>query len=367
MSFLKSIAKKKLDYYYLIDRLLSVNALYNMLLSKRSKGKSFQVKKYVLDRYFLNHEHFVLMRRMDTDLKTNQLSRYLVDKPLLEYIEKKTNGNFNSVYYYAGNFYLCFEDFETGKRTKGPMIGTCVSINRDEHFKSCVYDDCSTIIFEEFISQSGLYLNNECQRFEHLVSTIFRNDFTGKKIFMIGNTLSKINPYVDYWNLQESCNISETPGRLDLHEKIASDGSSILIAIEDCSASVSDNGFFGQASKNISNNHYSTREYSKFFEPFKKENSLFEIIYKINKFSFKICLYSSSDGMCLYIFPSNSETLFTISPVPSANVFNIPKLNRNNRAMLNMINLWNLNRVFYSTDTCGTDFNDCLTAYGNIF
>ena len=338
-----------------------------MLLSKRSKGKSFQCKKYVLEQFFDKHEHFVLMRRMDTDLKTSQMSRYLIDKKLLEYIEKRTNGNFNSVTFYAGNFYLCHEDFESGKKTKGPLIGTCVSINRDEHFKSCVYDDCTTIIFEEFISQSGLYLNDECIRFEHLVSTIFRNNFTGKKIFMIGNTLSKINPYVDYWNLVESCDISEEPGRLDLYEKTASDNSIIKIAIEDCSAEISDNGFFGSATKNISNNHYSTREYSKFFEKFDKDRCLFELIYKVSKFSFKICLYDSSEGLCLYIFPSKASTMFTISPIPSANFFNLPKLDNTNKAMKNMIELWRLNRVFYSTDTCGTDFNDCLTAYGNIF
>ena len=367
MSFLKSLKKKKLDYYYLIDRLLSVDALYNMLLSKRSKGKSFQCKKYVLERFFDHKEHFVLIRRMDTDLKTAQMSRYLIDKKLLELIEKKSNGNFNSITFYAGNFYLCYEDFESGKKTRGPLIGTCVSINRDEHFKSCVYDDCSTIIFEEFISQSGLYLKDECVRFEHLVSTIFRNDFTNKKIFMIGNTLSKINPYVDYWNLQESCNISEEPGRLDLYEKIASDGSIIKIAIEDCSAEISDNGFFGSATKSISNNNYSTREYSKFFENFEQDKCLFEIIYKVNKFSFKICLYDSSEGLCIYIYPSKAQTMFTISPTASANIFNIPRLDCNNLAMKNLVDLWRLNRVFYSSDTCGTDFNDCLTAYGNIF
>ncbi len=74
------------------------------------------------------------------------------------------------------------------------------SLSLSGKYKSKQYDDnYKYIIFEEFVSEDGVYIRNEWQRFNSVISTITRN--RGAKVFLIGNTVSRFNPYFENFGI----------------------------------------------------------------------------------------------------------------------------------------------------------------------
>ena len=74
--------------YYNISNLLKTNAQWLMLLGQRANGKSYQVKKTVLEDAFRDKGKFVYLRRYKADLKQSFVTAYFDDMP----VEKITNG-----------------------------------------------------------------------------------------------------------------------------------------------------------------------------------------------------------------------------------------------------------------------------------
>ena len=79
--------------YYNISNLLNTKAQWLMLLGQRANGKSYQVKKTVLEDAYNNKGKFVYLRRYRADMKQAFVTAYFDDMP----ISKITNGEFDSV------------------------------------------------------------------------------------------------------------------------------------------------------------------------------------------------------------------------------------------------------------------------------
>ena len=75
-----------------------------------------------------------------------------------------------------------------------------MALSASTHYKSTQYPFVKNMIFEEFVTD-GLYLQNECNLLMQLVSTVFRNRKDGK-VFLIGNTISRVCPYFYEWELR---------------------------------------------------------------------------------------------------------------------------------------------------------------------
>ena len=88
--------------YYNIENLLATKAQYLMLLGQRANGKSYQVKKTVLEDAYHDKGKFVYLRRFRADLKQAYVTSYFDDMP----IRKITNGEYDSVRAINGNIYL---------------------------------------------------------------------------------------------------------------------------------------------------------------------------------------------------------------------------------------------------------------------
>ena len=61
---------------YDITNLLKTNAEYMIILGQKSNGKSYQVKKTVIEDAYKNGNRFVYLRRWDTDAKAKKVNRY---------------------------------------------------------------------------------------------------------------------------------------------------------------------------------------------------------------------------------------------------------------------------------------------------
>lgn len=54
--------------YYSVDRVVSYNALLNLIIGERGVGKTYGFKTYAVKRFLNKGKQFVYMRRYETDL-----------------------------------------------------------------------------------------------------------------------------------------------------------------------------------------------------------------------------------------------------------------------------------------------------------
>ena len=187
------MAKEK---FYSLENILQHNADYNIIYGERSNGKTTSVLEYALDDHIKSGyvNQLAIIRRWEEDFKGKNGQQMFENIINLGWVSEKTNGKYNSVYYYSQRWYLCNYD-EYGNKLCQQENPFCLgfSITSEEHYKSTSYPNVKTILFDEFITRQ-YYLPEEFVKFQNLLSTIIRLR-TDVKIFMCGNTINKYCPY----------------------------------------------------------------------------------------------------------------------------------------------------------------------------
>lgn len=184
------------ESFYRLDSILSHNADYNMIYGERSNGKTTAVLEYGLDDHIHSgyKNQMAIIRRWEEDFKGKNGQQMFENVVHLGWVEEKTKGTFNSIYYYSQRWYLCsYDEFGNKTAQAEEPFALGFSISSEEHYKSTSYPQVKTILFDEFITRQ-YYLPEEFVKFQNLLSTIIRLR-TDVKIFMCGNTINKFCPY----------------------------------------------------------------------------------------------------------------------------------------------------------------------------
>lgn len=189
-----------LGKYYNLSKLLKQNATFNILYGGRNSGKSYAVKNYCVEEAFLNNKLFMLLFRRQSGKNTNsQIETYFNDCK----IKKITKGEWEGVKVRAKKLYLIREEMDKNYKIKikyGPCIGGVGFLDSAEELKSLCFEYVH-FIFEEFITKTG-YVEEEPVILDSLISTVVRQKAREEiKVFLIGNTVSRVNPYRTEWNL----------------------------------------------------------------------------------------------------------------------------------------------------------------------
>lgn len=210
--------------YYSLKNILSKNAQYNIIFGERSNGKTYSVLKYGLERYVKHGEQTAIVRRWQEDF-TGKRGVTLYDAIVANgEVTRLTGGEYTNIYYWGSKWYLC--RYEDGKRINAPEpFAYGFSISSMEHDKSTSYPLITTICFDEFITRTA-YLPDEFVLFMNVISTIVRQR-KNVKIFMLGNTVNKFNPYFVEMGLHHSKNMK--PGDIDIYRYGESD---LTVAVE---------------------------------------------------------------------------------------------------------------------------------------
>lgn len=194
MGIFKKKDKKEKKKYYCLDRIKECDAQYNVIYGERSNGKTYATLKELLEAYVKSGAQFAYLRRWDTDFKGKRGASLFDGLVRDNVISDLTNGEYNSVYYWSGRFYLSKFDKENLSRVNSPEpIGYAFAINTMEHDKSSSYPNIRNIIFDEFLTRTT-YLVDEFVLFCNVLSTIIR-DRDDVKIYMLGNTVNQYCPY----------------------------------------------------------------------------------------------------------------------------------------------------------------------------
>ena len=169
--------------WYDPNKTLTHNALFNIVIGNRSSGKSYGLKKRVIQNFIKNKQQFVYLRRFNDELDKSKETYF--DDIIL-------NKEFDVNITYKNGCYWVNEE----------LAGYAMALTKAKDYKSSSYPEVSMIIFEEFIiEENGYthYLKNEVETFLGFYMSIDR--YRGCKVFFLGNNYSQFNPYSLYWDI----------------------------------------------------------------------------------------------------------------------------------------------------------------------
>lgn len=167
------------DYYH-YTKILSYNKLFNFVIGARGVGKTFGAKKIVINNFLKTGQQFIYVRRY--------FSEHDAIKTFFDDIRPYYPGHTLQVKHQA--FYI-----------DNKVAGWYLALNTAGGKKSVSYANVSTIIFDEFIIESGGrgYLKSEVNIFLSLYETIART--RSVKVLFLSNSVSQVNPYFVFWNI----------------------------------------------------------------------------------------------------------------------------------------------------------------------
>ena len=171
--------------WYTYDKVLTYNAMLNFIIGERGVGKSYGIKKHVLKKFKKKHRQFIYLRRYDTELRKS-----LKDNEFFKDIELDPLFTEDSFYVKGDKFYMNDE-----------VCGYAIPLSKASIFKSVPFPNVDTIIFDEFLIDNNTYhyIQDEPEKLLDFMETVGR--LRNIQVFLLGNSISIINPYFDYFNI----------------------------------------------------------------------------------------------------------------------------------------------------------------------
>lgn len=211
--------------YYDMSKLLSTNATYRMVFGERSNGKTFAILSECLRDYFATGARMGYIRRFTDDFRGKR-GAVVFDSLCAEgVIERLSNGEYNSVYYYSGRWWLQRVDDGVVTLKSNEPFAYAFSLTSMEHDKGSSYPDIRNVFFDEFMSRTG-YVTDEFMLFMNTISTIVRQR-KDVRIFMAANSVNKVCPYTTEMGLTKFAKMKQ--GDLDVYTY---GNSGLTVAIE---------------------------------------------------------------------------------------------------------------------------------------
>ena len=362
--------------FYDINNILKEKCTYNIIIGKRSNGKSYAVKYLLLktaytekdpitggkiDRYEMGY-----IRRWRDEIKNSDVKKYFEDMPISEI----TNNEYTGIDVYNGDIFFCNYD-DNGKMKRGKHIGNSFALTSATHYKSLAYPKIGYCVFEEFITDS-VYLPHEENNLMSIISTIARNDEIS--VFMVGNTIDRTCPYFNTWSLsnvkkqkQDTIEIyNQHTGEIDENNKEII----IKIAVENCG---NDKGntknlmFFGNSRKSIVSGQWESETQKTLDGNFDKDyRKIYKMIIENDDFSYMVhLLQDKQKNVFLYVYPCTKLTyddkLKIRIVTNNSNLLLYNKLSSLNLTILTkydniIINLIRNKKIAFSDNLTGSEF-----------
>lgn len=331
-------------------------------MEKNLIGKSYQVKhKKGVEHYLKTGKRFILLRRWKEDISNNWAEKYFSDVD----VEKLTNNKYNCITVYRKEIFFSIYDSETMKIKRCEKIGYVMALSTEQHYSGGSYLDVDTIIFEEFMER-GMYINREPNKLMTLYSTIDRKRGT-TKLWLVGNTISKICPYIPDWDLDLIFRKIKQ-GQI-LTKTIQNDTNDVTIAIEYCRASGGKQMTIGTSSSWIEKGAWQTNPQPKLPKHISKYKVMFRFVFFYKNFKF-LCSYlhdiEDTNIHVWYITPKTTEIkpkTIVFSDVINTSSYwqcDIYNVTFRNKKLQNLFKNFRESNIFYSDDLTGTDFKQAI-------
>ena len=187
--------------YFTARYILSKLALFNVALSDRSDGKTFDCAQRILEDYEQNRDIGIYMRRYKSEL-TPALYDGFFTKPL----EQEVNERFRSWHFRSNKrgIQVCTESNYEDKDSKWDWIVFFVPLTMSGKLKSSFDGYTSrlhTINFDEYIPLDDRYATNEMTLLMEFWKSIDR-DRDSTQLLILGNRITPFNPLFDYFDIR---------------------------------------------------------------------------------------------------------------------------------------------------------------------
>ena len=177
--------------FYNPEKILSYNALLNIIIGERGVGKTYSFKTFAVKRFLNKGKQFAYIRRYDTDLEASVGNT--TDNKFFEQIRKEFPNS----------------EFKISKSKKvrklfidGKICGYALPLSAADSLKSSSYENVDIIIYDEFQLKEGStqhYLRNEPEIILDLIETIGR--LRDIRVFCLGNAISSTSPLMYYFDV----------------------------------------------------------------------------------------------------------------------------------------------------------------------
>lgn len=354
---------KKYSIYSKDIERLSKECDYLILLSNRNTGKSYSAKEYVLKDSFYNNKEFVYLKRNKQDTKDIDVNDYFPDID----IPKLTKGEYDLINVYRKRIY--FAKIEDDKIINKKKIGYVFDLYSMENKKGLMYPNVDTIVYEEFITDL-YYLPNEPDRLMNFVSSIFR-DRKGL-VLLIGNKISRFNPYTQEWNLKNAPN-QKTDTIDTYHLQGVKEGTEVTLKIWNIKPREEVSGmFFGNSAKNIDGESYKVENQNKLDGRIEEFDIIYEVVVNIQGIKYLMQFLQHKKEytrLCWYVTPKTTDIQKgsrIISDVFSSDILTtrgfIP-LTDSEKFLFSFIDK---DKICYVNNSIGTEFKQALSFLKDI-
>lgn len=340
----------KKQKYYVLNSLLDYDCEYNMILGARSNGKSYAVKNYCIKDFWENGKKFIYLRRYTVEIKISMVEAYFNDAD----IKKITKGKRDGIIVFRSGIYLGSINPETEKMERQEQIGVVMALSIQSHYKSMSMLEYKNIIFEEFITNS-LYIDNETNELQQLVSTIARNEKV--KVFLIGNTISRLCPYFNQWQLYNIPH--QKQGTIDVyHMKTENENENVNVAVEICEEpNVKSSMFFGSVSKSITGGTWETQEQAHLPYEYDDCDCIYALTVIQHNMIYVMEVLERNGDFIIFVHPSTKirtkriiKESFDVEKMITSKLIPICK------GDVYIIKLLKLNKICFSDNLTGTEF-----------
>ena len=193
--------------YYDNRPLQSYNAIFNLSVTVRSKGKTWSHKIPACIRFLKHGYKVVWLRYFKKDVK-EMMSKDFYSKKLIQKINEELNKNQSKIKWNLtrDNFKQDgkFVYFRKSKKDKWRWFIAVHCLSDEQALKSADDPDINRIVFDEYRltpEKMSRYRGNPVTDFLSIWTTIKRNNDV--KVFMLGNKESVSDPFLSYFGVQE--------------------------------------------------------------------------------------------------------------------------------------------------------------------
>ena len=365
--------------YYQLDNIEKEEATINIIFGERSNGKSYAVKHKKGVEAYLNspedkRERFMLIRRQKEDIKPEKIEQYFNDVD----IYKLTNGEYNCITLYKGKLWLSVYNPESKPQIKrGDYIGYVVALSTEQTYAGASYLDVTNMIYEEYQARGGKYsssgyLSDEPSKLMNLYSTVDRKRGT-TKLWMVGNTISRICPYYEDWNIRDII-VHQKIGTIEStyiatgFEDEEGNPEAIKIAMEYCKATGRSSHVIGKHAQMMNEGSWQSDPQPHLPKSYNEYNVTFRCIFMYQSYKFigEFLQDPDTSEYCWYIYPYKGEItddmlVFTDVIKPERRYMrDIYNVDTTNEALKRRLNMFTEGNIFYASDICGTDFKQAI-------
>ena len=187
--------------YWSPQKMLTHNAMVNIICGNRGGGKTYASQRYVLNRWHKTNEEFIVLTRYKTELTEEFKNSFLAK--LQNSTNPKDKELTRGLHVYKGKICGGGGVLPSGKRKPRIIAGHFVALSKAQDEKKKAYPLVKTILFDEFLLESHSltpYLKEEPMQLLSLYDTVDR--YQDKvRIIMLANCVTTQNPYFIDWGI----------------------------------------------------------------------------------------------------------------------------------------------------------------------